>query len=46
MQVIRSLNPLVVTGICDPNKSEHNTSQFETWFEVEVSRGSRPEVSY
>ena len=33
MQNIRSLSPPVVTGICDPNKS-----QFETWLKVEVSQ--------
>ena len=43
MQEIRSLSPPIVTGICDPNKSQAQIlgmtpSQFETWFKIEVSQ--------
>ena len=38
MQEIRSSNPPVVNGICDPNKIEPSPSQLETLLEVEVSQ--------
>ena len=36
MQQIRSSNPPVITGICDPYK--FRARQFKTWLEVEVAQ--------